>query len=221
MLTYPCKNRCKRVLYKQKPFGVKLAIELLITEDNMVQRYFNKQQRKELANLLSTKAYKQIFTNGKVKYPFFTEEEFGVERARFTATFETYRIEGKNKVVMVDEPKFAQNNSEKAVGAVYQAKISSSTDYKHNKTSTIQNIKNLTNGQVKNIMINVVNYDKDSFKKQIKELGVGRVNVEKMFNGSKEMVPLFKNLFNEEKWLEGFTNKLYKWLLAMVTTSGY
>jgi len=35
------------------------------------------------------------------------------------------------------------------------------------------------------------------------------------------MVPLFKNLFNEEKWLEGFTNKLYKWLLAMVTTSGY
>ena len=65
MLTYPCKNRCKRVLYKQKPFGVKLAIELLITEDNMVQRYFNKQQRKELANLLSTKDYQQIFTNGK------------------------------------------------------------------------------------------------------------------------------------------------------------
>ena len=182
----------------------KLAIELLITEDNMVQRYFNKTQRKELANLLSTKAYQQIFTNGKVKYPFFTEEEFGVERTRFTATFETYRIAGKNKVVMVDEPKFAQNKSEKAIDAVYQAKISWSTDYKHNKKSTIQNIKNLTNQQVKNIMINAVNYDKDSFKKQMKELGVGRVNVEKMFDGSTEMIPLFKNLFNEKKWLEGF-----------------
>jgi hypothetical protein len=38
----------------------------------------------------------------------------------------------------------------------------------------------------------------------MKELGVGRVNVEKMFDGSKEMIPLFKNLFKEEKWLEGF-----------------
>jgi hypothetical protein len=67
----------------------KLAIEMLITEDNMVQRYFNETQRKELANLVSTKAYQQIFTNGKVKYPFYIEEEFGVERTRFTATFET------------------------------------------------------------------------------------------------------------------------------------
>lgn len=60
------------------------------------------------------------------------------------------------------------------------------------------------NGQVKSIMMNVVNYDKDSFKKQMKALGVGRVNVEKMFDKNIDMVPLFKNLFNEEKWLEGF-----------------
>jgi len=57
--------------------------ELLITEDNMVQCYFNEVQIKELANLISTKAYQQIFTNGRVKYPFSAEEGFGIERTRF------------------------------------------------------------------------------------------------------------------------------------------
>ena len=166
----------------------KLAIETLITEDNMVQLYFSETQRKELANLLSTRAYQQIFTNGKVKYPFSGEEEFVVEKTRFTATFETYRIGGKNKVVLVDEPKFDKNNSEKAVDAVYQARLRWAMDYKHNKKSTVKNIKDLSTGQVKSIMMNVVNYNKDSFKKQMKELGVGHVNIEKMFNGSKEMV---------------------------------
>ena len=170
----------------------KLAIETLITEDNMVQLYFSETQRRELANLLSTRAYQQIFTNGKVKYPFSGEEEFGVERTHFTATFETYRIGGKNKVVLVDEPNFAKNNSEEAVDAVYQARISWATDYKHNKKSIVKNIKDRRTGQVKSRMMNVVNYDKDSFKKQMKELGVGQVNIEKMFNGSTEMVGRFK-----------------------------
>ena len=102
----------------------KLAIELLITEDNMVQRYFNESQRKELANLVSTKADQQIFTNGRIKYPFSAEEEFGVERTRFTATFEMYRVGGKNRIVLVDEPKFDRNNSEKAVDAIAQVKLS-------------------------------------------------------------------------------------------------
>jgi hypothetical protein len=38
----------------------------------------------------------------------------------------------------------------------------------------------------------------------MKELGISRVNVKKMFDGSTEMIPLFKNLFNEERYLEGF-----------------
>ena len=93
------------------------------------------------------------------------------------------------------------------VDSIYKEKINWATDYRHNKKSTIQNIKDLTNDQVKNIMINVVNYDKDSLKK-MKELGVSRVNVEKMFDKSTEMIPLFKNLFNEEKLLEGFNSQL-------------
>ena len=48
-------------------------------------------------------------------------------------------------------------------------------------------------------MLDVVNYDKVSFRKQrkqMKKLGVGRVNVEKMFDRSIEMIPLFKNYFS-------------------------
>ena len=43
---------------------------------------------------------------------------------------------------------------------------------------------------------NVVNFHKDSFKRQIKELGIGWVNVEKMFNGSTEIIPLFNFSLN-------------------------
>ena len=53
-------------------------------------------------------------------------------------------------------------------------------------------------------MRDVVNYNNHSFERQLKELDIGRVNVKKMFSGSTDMVPLFKNLFNEERYLEGF-----------------
>ena len=56
-----------------------------------------------------------------------------VKRTRFIATFETYRVGGKNKLVLVDGPKFDRHNSEKAVDAVAQVKLSWDTDYKHNK----------------------------------------------------------------------------------------
>ncbi len=105
---------------------------------------------------------------------------------------------------MVDGPKFDRHNSEKAVDAVAQVKLSWDTDYKHNKWPTVQNIKVLTTQQVKNITRDVVNFDNDSFERQMKELGISRVNVKKMFDGSTEMIPLFKNLFNEERYLEGF-----------------
>jgi hypothetical protein len=173
----------------------KLAIGMLVIKDNVVQRvqrYFNETQRKELANLLGINAYQQIFMNGRVKYSFSAEEKFGVERTSFTTTFETYRIGGRNKMVLVGEPKFARNNSEKAVDAAAQVKISCATDYKHNKKSAVRNIRDLTNGQVKSIMINVVDYNKKSLKRQMKELDTDRINVEKMFGGS------------EERYLNGF-----------------
>lgn len=57
-------------------------------------------------------------------------------------------------------------------------------------------------------MINVVHYDMDSFKKQMKELGVGRVNLEKIFERSKEMIPLFKNLYSRRNG-EQINNTLF------------
>ena len=51
-------------------------------------------------------------------------------------------------------------------------------------------------GQVLEIMKQLLKYKQTEFKSALKHLGVGRVNLKKMFEESQVMIPLYKNLFN-------------------------